>query len=136
MRRAKEMGIAVLLVALAGCSSPVAPRSRIFAPLDPDIPPRIYVTATSEREAVLAALVQSDFSIAHDLRDTPLVLAVRLGSRRATQPCGWVRNVSYELLHEGVRIAVIKGRGWTGSCSPNILRDMGAELRRLFRRAL
>jgi len=133
---ALKTGMLVLLVALAACASPVPPRSRIFAPLDPGIPPELYVTTTSEREAVLAALVQSDFSIAHDLRDTPLVLAVRLGGRRATRPCGSIRNVAYELLHEGVRIAVIKGRGWTGSCSPNILRDMGAELRRLFRQPL
>ena len=125
-------GAALVLMAASACASSVPPCSRVFAPIDPDLARKLYVSATGEREAVVASLEWAGFSVATDLRDTPLTLTVRLGGRRATRECGSVRNVVFELLHAGIRIAVIKGRGLTGSCHPNILREMSAELARLF----
>lgn len=127
-------GAFLLVVVLTACSSLVAPKMTVLGPIDPSIPPLLYVTTTGERETVLAALKQAGFSIASDFRDTPLVLSVRLGGTRASQRCGSVRNVVYELRHAGVRIATIQGRGWTGSCTPNILMDMSGALARLFDR--
>jgi hypothetical protein len=125
---------AVLLAALilSACSSVVPPETRVFAPIDPQIPPVLYVATNSEREEVIAALKQAGFSIASDLRETPLVLNVRLGGSRSSRDCGSVRNVVYDLRHGGVRVAYIRGRGWTGSCEPNMLTQMSAELARLF----
>jgi hypothetical protein len=125
-------GALLLLVAVGGCASIVPPQTKVFAPIDPGIAPRVFVTTNEERETVVAALERAGFSITSDLRKTPLVLAVRLGGRRSTRGCGSIRNVVYDLRHAGVRIALIKGRGWAGSCTPNILLDMSAELARLF----
>jgi hypothetical protein len=119
-------------LAVAACSSVVPPEMRVFAPIDPQISPVLYVATNGEREEVIAALKQAGFSIASDLRETPLVLDVRLGSRRSSQECGSVRNVVYDLRHAGVRVAFIRGRGRTGSCQPNMLTQMSAELARLF----
>lgn len=132
IHRLLRSGALLLVVAVGGCSSLVAPQMRVFGPIDPAIPPLLYVTTTAERENVLAALKQAGFSITSDLRETPLTLSVRLGGTRATRECGSVRNVVYELQHAGVRLAHIRGRGWTGSCTPNILLDMSAQLARLF----
>lgn len=125
---------AALLVPLilAACSSVVPPETQVYAPIGPEIPPVLYVVTNSERETVIAALKQAGFSIASDLRDTPLVLDVRLGGSRSSRGCGSVRNVVYDLRHGGVRVAFIRGRGWTGSCEPNMLTQMSAELARLF----
>lgn len=121
-----------LILVAGGCTTPVPPQMRVFAPIDAEVEPLLYVTTTSERESVLAALRLAGFRVTNDLRATPLVLSVKLGSVRRTQPCGTVRNVAYDLRHAGVQIAGIKGRGWTGSCEPNILTDMSRELARLF----
>src|SRR5262245_2894877 len=124
----------LLVVALGGSSSPVPPDLKVYRPIAPAIPPTSYVTTPAQRETVLAALKLAGFSIASHLREPPLTLSVRLGRTRATRECGSVRNVVYELQHAGVLIAHIRGRGWTGSCTPNILLDMSAELARLFDR--
>jgi len=131
-RYGSRLGAVLLLILAAGCSSLVAPHTEAYAPIGPDIPPRLYVTANAERWAVLAALEKTGFSIVSDFREAPLVLAVTLGASRGSAECGSIRNVVYELSHGGVRIAVIRGRGYTGRCSPNILHDMSAELARLF----
>lgn len=125
---------ALLLVAATACSSIVPPETHVYAPIDPDIPPLLYVVADRERETVVSALRQAGFSIATDMRDAPLVLQVRLGGSRASKACGSVRNVVYDLRRSGVRVAFIRGRGWTGSCEPNMLTQMSAELARLFGR--
>ena len=129
-----SLGAALLLVAALACSSIVPPTTRVYAPIEPDIPLRLYVVTPREREPVLAALRQAGFSIATDVRDAPLVLEVRLGGSRSSKACGSVRNVAYDLRHAGVRVAYIKGRGWTGSCEPNMLTQMSAELAGLFGR--
>src|SRR5262245_18586690 len=126
----------LLVVALGGCSSPVPPYMKVYGPIDPAIPPLLYVTTTAQRETVLAALKLAGFSIASDLREAPLTLSVRLERTRATRECGSVRNVVYKLQHAGALIAHIRGRGWTGSCTPNILLDMSAELACLFDRGV
>jgi len=43
-----------------------------------------------------------------------------------------MRNAVYRLSRAGVLVAEMKGRGWTGSCSPGIFGQMAAELSRLF----
>jgi hypothetical protein len=106
---------------------------RVFGPVDPSAERLLYVTTNDERESVLAALRLAGFSITSDARETSFQLVVRLGGARATRSCGQVRNVVYELRQMEMRIALLKGRGWTGSCSPrNILLEMSASLASLF----
>ena len=122
----------LLLVAALGCTSFVAPSTRVLGPLDPGLERLLYVTTNRERENVIADLKLAGFETTADARETPLVLVVNLGSTRGTSSCGTLRNVTYHLRQAGVVIAVIKGRGWIGSCNPSILRDMNAALAHIF----
>jgi hypothetical protein len=123
---------AFLLAGALACTSIVPPRTRVLGPIDPSSAPLLYVTTTAERENVVADLKLAGFSVTSDAREASAVLVVRLGGVRATRDCGSLRNVVYEVRQVGVRVAVIKGRGWLGSCSPSILRDMNAALAQLF----
>jgi len=134
LRHSLRTAAVLLLLMAAGCTSPVAPRSTVYGPIEPDIPRRIYVTTNGEREAILTYLELAGFSIESDPRNATFVLAVQLGSKRDTRDCGAVRNVTYALSHSGVLIARIVGRGRFGRCSPNILSQMSQELARLFSR--
>ena len=122
----------LLLAAALGCTTPVPPSTRVLGPLDPGLERVLYVTTNRERENVIADLKLAGFEATTDASATPLVLVVSLGSTRATSSCGEVRNVSYHLRQAGVVIAIIKGRGWIGSCNPSILRDMNAALAHIF----
>jgi hypothetical protein len=125
----------VLLLLLSGslaCTTHVAPTTRVFGLLDAELERTLYVTTNTQREAVLAELKLAGFASTSDAAATPLVLVVRLGSARRSSDCGAIRNASYELRQAGVIVAGIKGRGWVGSCSANILRQMNAALAHLF----
>jgi hypothetical protein len=60
------------------------------------------------------------------------MLQVQVGSSRSSSDCGTVNNVAYILNSSAGRILVLKGRGPTGSCSPNIFDDMSQLLARQF----
>lgn len=125
-------GALLLLAGLVACTTYVAPTTRVLGLIDPDLDRLLYVTTNAERENVIADLELAGFATTIDARATPLVLVVKLGSVRQSKSCGALRNVIYQLRHGGVVVAVIKGRGWTGSCDPSILRDMNAALAHLF----
>ena len=131
-RPAGRLGLAIALAVGIGCTTAVPPQTRVLSTIDPDVPQMVYVVTNDEREAVLGKLRRAGFEIANDPTGAPGVLHVRFGNSRASRECGWVRNVSYDLRLNSVRVAVIKGRGWTGSCSPNILGAMSDELARLY----
>jgi len=134
--RRNPCGAFVLAVALAlgfGCSSIVPPETRVVAPIDSSMPATLYVVTNDEGETLFASLRRAGFTLVRDPRESNAALNVRFGSWRARRSCGQVRNVVYDLRLNGVRVAVIKGRGWTGSCSPNILGAMSSELARLFK---
>lgn len=126
----------VLLLALAAslsCASIEPPRMQVFGPIDAELEPVVYVTTNRDREVVLAELTAAGFRPTSDLREAPLVLEVKLGRSRGSRDCGSIRNVFYDLRHAGgVRIAVVKARGWTGQCRPTILSEVSAELASLF----
>jgi len=130
-RRRRGALLPLLLGAIA-CTTPVAPRARVLGLIDPDLERILYVTTNAEHENVVAELEFAGFDTTRDTRETALVLVVKLGSVRRSSPCGSLRNVSYVLHQQGFVVAVIKGRGWTGSCQPSILRDLNAELVHLF----
>ena len=121
-----------LLLGAAACTTPVPPSTRVLGLLDPQLERLLYVTTNAERETVIADLEFAGFRTTSQTHTTPLVLVVKLGNVRRTQPCGSLRNVLYQLHQGGFLVAVIRGRGWTGSCDPGILREMNAELVHLF----
>jgi hypothetical protein len=117
---------------LAGCASPVPPVTRAHGPIQQGLPESLYVQANRDREAVVASLERGGFEVAPDLRGATFMLTVRIGKQRNSQDCGSLHNVVYELRYEAMPVAEIKGRGWTGTCYPNILDQSTAELLRLF----
>jgi hypothetical protein len=125
-------GLLLLLAGAVACTTAVPPRTQVLGLLDPDLDRLLYVTTNAERENVIADLELAGFATTIDARETPLVLVVKLGSPRRSKTCGSLRNVIYQLRNAGVVAAVIKGRGWTGSCDPSILREMNAALAHLF----
>jgi hypothetical protein len=60
-------------------------------------------------------------------------LEVRVGRTRSSKSCGTTNNVVYNLSKGGQRVLVIKGRGMTGSCNPNVFDDMSQKLATYFR---
>jgi len=115
----------------SGCTTLVPPRVQVLSPLDPGTGPFVYLTASDERDRVARSLERAGLTVTDDIRVASTLLEVRLGDGRARRSCGAVRNVSYVLRQRGSPIVVIKARGRTGSCEPNVLDATSEELARL-----
>ena len=94
----------------------------------------IFVTANRERPRVALALVNAGLNVAEDYKDARYSLRVKIGRSRGGSSCGSNANVAYILDVIGQRAMVIKGRGRTGECQPNILDDMSRRLAAAFGR--
>ena len=126
---------ALLLVALAvACANIKPPVAKVLSPIDPNLERVVYVTTRRSREDVVAAFKRAGFRVASDARETSIVVEVSHGGvRNQDARCGTLQNVSYTVLQGGVRVAIIKGRGWTSpSCDPNIYAQMNLVLAHLF----
>jgi hypothetical protein len=88
----------------------------------------IFVIASDERPRIVESLKKAGLKPVDVRSATGYSLDVRLGGNRRTQPCGSVRNVTYILSGPPGRMAIIKGRGATGTCEPNMYDDMSAKL--------
>jgi len=113
---------------MSGCASDVAPTvSRSpSAPFKKNAP--IYVLAATQRARVLQSLTDAGLNVSDELGAGGYSLTVKIGSSRKTLDCGTVNNVVYIMNASGAQYLVMKGRGPTGSCQPNILDDMAKEL--------
>lgn len=120
----RVVGVLVLVFALLpSCSTPV-PATVAFGPsIRMTEEPTVAVTANEQRVQVEESLRAAGLIVARD-RPSNYWLQVDVGSSRGSQPCGRMANVRYTLSQRGERILVIKGRGPTGSCNPNVLDDM------------
>ena len=130
MNGIRSMGFVVLwaLLVQVACSStsPATVTRRAHIPLDPE--KGIFVVAHEQRDTIIASLEKAQIRIATDLESMGYALDVRLGSPRGSRECGSVHNVVYTLSDRGQKLLVIKGRGPTGDCDPNIFDDMSEEL--------
>lgn len=118
-----------LLLALAtGCAShvPATVTMPAIAPIDGRLP--IFLIAPLQRAGIRKSLHAAGLKTLKRPRRDGYTLDVRLGSIRSSRPCGSLRNVAYVLKDAGVRIMIIKGRGVTGSCSPNIFDELSRML--------
>ena len=123
------MGLLVFSGLMISCTSAVPPQVRILSPLDPATMPSVLLSANDEQDRVAEALSNAGVAVAADMRQATLILTARLGTPRGTKhKCGGIRNVVYELSQRGGLVAVIKARGLTGTCTPNILDAMSEEL--------
>lgn len=117
----------VLLLMIMGCAN-VPPRVT-YAPSEPinrDRP--FFLVASRERAKIEKALKQEGVATTAQNLTSMYELRVRVGRSLSNEKCGSVRNVSYEVLDQGMRVMIIKGRGPTGSCTSNIFEQMSKML--------
>lgn len=122
------LALLVALATLAGCGTRV-PATVTLHPkvfLDPGRP--IYVTANREFARVVLAVRNAGLNVATDLSEDHYRLRVKIGRSRGGGSCGANANVAFTLDAAGRPAMMIKGRGLTGHCEPNILNEMSAKL--------
>jgi hypothetical protein len=132
MRTAQNISLAVAIalqvVFVSACKSPVPPtvtRAPTMA-LEPN--PAIFVQATAQRPRIEESLRQAGVRLAESYGDADYILNVSVGRRRGNLACGGTSNVAYILDGRTGHLMVMKGRGLTGTCTPNIFVDMSQKL--------
>jgi hypothetical protein len=74
------------------------------------------------------SLVDAGLHVTDEWTSDAYTLRVSVGRWRASNGCGRVSNVSYILERAGQRHMVIKARGGTESCEPNVFDEMSRTL--------
>ena len=128
MRIAHPMGLAVAvvlqLVLLSSCTTPV-PATVTRAPATPlKSNLKIFVQATVQQGRIVESLRNAGIDAQESLPGADYTLLVKVGRNRRSTQCGGISTVAFVLSHEGRYVLVIKGRGLTGSCRPNIFDEM------------
>ncbi len=118
------LGLLLMLALSSACSS-IVPATVTWGPIAAiSGEPRITLTSNAQYERVAQSIRDAGLSIATGGSRADYSVQVKVGSSRSSRPCGTVNNVVYILSGTAGRILVLKGRGLTGSCSPNIFDDM------------
>jgi hypothetical protein len=137
--RSSRAGAAALVIAailgLAACANTVPPRTDWGPSRELNLEPRIFVTASSQLERTKESMTKNRFTLVGSEREANYLLQVDIGSPRDPLDCGATNEVTYTLSAGPERVLVIKGRGKTGSCEPNVLDDMSLHLRSVFQYA-
>jgi len=118
---------------LTSCAATVEPTITQFptAELKSDAP--IYVIANRQRPRVVRALREAGLNVTNRVTNDSYSLRVLIGRPRITQSCGPKTNIVYILNAFGQRLFVLKSRGYSGDCEPNMLDDMSRVLAQQFR---
>jgi len=120
--------LVVPLAFMAACSSHVPATVTLTPPMPIKKDLTIFVLAQRQRERIVQSLRDAGLVVSDEWDNTGYSLTVRVGSNRGSAECGGTNNVDYTLSGAGQRLMVIKGRGRTGSCDPNIFDDMSRKL--------
>ncbi len=136
MRIAQKIALAVAIVAqvvlVSGCTSPVPP-TVTRAPTTPlNANPTIFLRASVQKPRVAESLRKAGVRLTESYAEADYILNVNVGRRRRTQTCGGSSNVAYILDGRDSHLMVIKGRGLTGTCVPNVFDDMSQKLATYF----
>jgi len=128
--RIASLSSALLIVGclIVACSTPVPPTVTLGPVVPVDRSAVLFVMAESQRSRIVESLRHAGLRPADEPSETGLRLWVRLGGRRGGARCGGIHNVAYVLSEREMRVAVIKGRGSTGTCEPNIFDAMSQRL--------
>jgi hypothetical protein len=124
------MGLVIVLqlVLLSGCTAPV-PATVTRAPATAlESNPKVFVQATVQQGRIVESLRNAGIDAQDSLPGADYTLVVKVGRNRRSTQCGGISNVAYLLSGEGRYVLVIKGRGLTGSCRPNIFDEMSEML--------
>ncbi len=130
MRIVHAMGLVVVLqlVLLSGCTAP-APATVTRAPATAlKSNPKIFIQATVQQGWIVESLRNAGIDAQDSLPGADYTLLVKVGRNRRSTQCGGISNVAYLLSGGGRYVLVLKGRGPTGSCIPNVFDDMSQKL--------
>ncbi len=123
--------LASLIGALACSTSLVAPFVvRYQVPVEG---PKVVFLASSEQEArIESALKGAGFEITRTWQSGEYQLRIDVGAVHQSRDCGTLNNIRYQLISQGQEALQLKGRGWTGTCTPNIFDAMSEKLASYF----
>ena len=113
---------------LMACSSLVPPTVTRAPTVLLSKEPTILLAAPRQAPRITQSLSDAGVSVVAEPSGANYSLRVDVGGSRSSMVCGTMNNVRYLLLQAGVHLIVIKGRGWTGSCSPNIFDELSRTL--------
>ncbi len=128
------IAIATQVVLVSGCTSPVPP-TVTRAPTTPlKENPAIFLQASVQNPRIAESLRKAGVRLSESYAEADYILNVNVGRRHNNQICGGSSNIAYVLDGRGGRLMVMKGRGLTGTCVPNVFDDMSQKLATYFGR--
>jgi len=92
----------------------------------------VSLTANRQVPRIQQSLENAGLATTNDPAAAEYALDVKVGNTRRTKPCGTAHNIAYILREKTGRVLVIKGRGLTGACIPNIFDEMSETLASYF----
>jgi len=126
------IAIAAQVVLASGCTAPV-PATVTRAPTTPlKASPAIYLQARRQMPRVAESLRNAGVRLTESNSEADYTLNVKVGRGRGSQSCGSTSNVAYILDGGGRHLMVIKARGLTGTCIPNVFDEMSQRLTTFF----
>jgi hypothetical protein len=131
MRTAQIIALAAIALQVvfgSACKSPVPPTVTRPPTLPLKANPAIIVEANRQIPRIEESLRQAGVRLAESYAEADYILKVNVGRRRGNQTCGGTSNVAYILDGKTGHLMVVKGRGLTGTCIPNIFVDMSHKL--------
>ena len=136
MRIAQKIALAIAIAAQvvlgSGCTSPVPP-TVTRAPMSPlEANATIFLQANVQRPRIAESLRKAGVRLSESYSEADYILNVNVGRRHKNQTCGGSSNIAYILDGRNRHLMVIKGRGLTGTCVPNVFDDMSQKLASYF----
>jgi hypothetical protein len=120
--------LVVGLLAMLGCSSEVPATVTVRPQLPLPANAKVLVLAAYQRDRIIQSVERAGLSVTDEWGGADYILEVKLGSTRRTMTCGTVRNVIYVVSRRRASRMVVKARGPTGSCDPNVFDEMSRKL--------
>jgi len=92
----------------------------------------IFLQANVQRPRIAESLRKAGVRLSESYSEADYILNVKVGRRRNNQTCGGSSNIAYVLDGRNRHLMVIKARGLTGTCAPNVFDDMSLKLATYF----
>ncbi len=126
------ISIALQVVLVSGCVSPVPPTVTRAPTIPLKENPAIYLQVIGHKARVAESLRNAGVRLMESDSEADYTLNVNVGKVRGRRDCGSVSNIDYILYSNGRRLMVIEGRGLMGTCVPNIFDGMSQKLATYF----
>ena len=123
MKKISALLVLIFSITVMACSN-VPPKITTPAMEPIDVSKPFYVVAERQKSEIEKALEKAGIKVSDSAFDAEYHLRVQVGTSRRTLDCGSVNNVIYAVMHRGIEVLGMKGRGPTGSCEPNIFDQM------------